>query len=219
MHVPFTQKILEDWAGRQTFRDGMTLFERGKVEKVIFDPPFVTGQLSIGIRGMRSKFEVLPDGLVENHCPCRENREEGKMCAHLVALGLEAVRLYSDPQRVDKMAEEKRRAERLASFDETAYHTRDPEGTPASLRITLKQSWRDQLPNCEVPLRCAVEIGDKMLPLNEVPKKHPLALSPDDENLLFVLEDICEGPAKGKLTASLADFINILQLCIGREIY
>ena len=26
MHVPFTQKILEDWAGRQAFADGMALF-------------------------------------------------------------------------------------------------------------------------------------------------------------------------------------------------
>jgi len=219
MHVPFTQKILENWAGRQTFKDGMTLFERGKVEKVAFDPPFVTGQLSIGVRGMRSKFEVLPDGLVENHCPCRENREEGKICAHLVALGLEAVRLYSDPHRVDKMAEEKRRAERLAAFDETAYHTRDPDGTPATLLITLKQSWRDHLPRCEVPMRIAAEIGEQIIPLNEIAKNHPLALSTEDENLLFVLEDICEGPAKGTLTASLADFINILQLYIGREMY
>ena len=56
MHVPFTHKILKDWAGLQVFKDGTTLFEKGKVEKVSFDPPFVTGQLSIGIRGMRSKF-------------------------------------------------------------------------------------------------------------------------------------------------------------------
>jgi superfamily II DNA or RNA helicase len=219
MHVPFTQKILEDWAGRQAFADGMALFERGKVDKVAYDPPFITGQLSIGVRGMRSKFEILPDGLVENHCPCRENREEGRICAHLVALGLEAVRLYSDPHRVDKMVEEKRRAERLASFDESAYHARDPAGTAAALRITLKQSWREHLADCEVPMRVAAEIGDQTIPLNEVDKNQPLALSPEDENLLFVLEDICEGPAKGKLTAALADFINILELRIGGELY
>ena len=218
-HVPFTQKILEDWAGAKTFRDGMTLFERGKVEKVVFDHPFVTGQLSIGIRGMRSKFEVLPDGLVENHCPCRENREEGRICAHLVALGLEAVRLYSDPQRVDKLQEEQRRAERLAAFDETAYHSRDPGGTPASLRITLKQSWREQLAGGAVSIRCALEIDDKVVPLNEVPKNLPLALDADNENLLFVLEDICEGPARGKLDASLPDLVNILALCRGKEIF
>ncbi len=219
MHVPFTQKILKDWAGPKPFKDGMTLFERGKVEKVAFDPPFVTGQLSIGIRGMRSKFEVLSDGLVENHCPCRENRDEGKICAHLVALGLEAVRLYSDPQRMDKVQEEKRRAERLAAFDDSAYHTRDPNGMPAALRITLKQSWREALANGKVPLRCGVELDGQVFPLNEVSKKQPLAFSSSDDNLLFVLEDISEGPAKGKLTATLSDFINILELCGGKQIY
>ena len=219
MHVPFTQKILEDWAGRETFKDGMLLFEKGKVDSVSYEPPFVSGQLSIGVRGMRSKFEVLKDGFVENHCPCRDNREEGKICKHLVALGLEAVRLYSDPHRVDKLAEEKRRTERLAAFDESAYHTRDPNGTPAALRIILKQSWRESLPQCEVPIRVAAEIGGQVIPLNEVPKNHPMALSAEDDNLLFVLEDICEGPAKGKMTASLADFINILELCGGKPIY
>ncbi|HEY5621473.1 MAG TPA: SNF2-related protein [Pontiella sp.] len=219
MHVPFTQKIIKDWAGHQTYLKGMTLFEKGKVEKVEFDPPYVIGTLSIGIRGMRSKFEVLKDGLVENHCPCRENREEGKICAHLVALGLEAVRLYSDPHRVDKMEAEKRRAERLAAFDDSAYHTRDPGGTPAALRIILKQSWREHLREQEVPMRCAAELDGRIIPLNEVPRSQPIALSPEDENLLFVLEDICEGPARGKVTASLSDFINILELCGGKPVY
>ncbi|QBG48154.1 hypothetical protein EGM51_12395 [Verrucomicrobia bacterium S94] len=219
MHVPFTQKILKDWAGEATFRKGMTLFEKGKVDSIEYDHPFVSGQLAIGIRGMRSRFEVLKDGFVENHCPCRDNREEGKICAHLVALGLEAIRLYSDPHRVDKMEEEKRRAERLASFDDSAYHTRDPNGTPAELRIILKQSWREYLAEQKVPMRCAVEIRDKVIPLNEVPKKHPLALSKADDNLLFVIEDICEGPAKAKFDATLSDFINILELCDGKPIY
>jgi hypothetical protein len=219
MHVPFTRKILQDWAGPKAFKNGLLLFEKGKVEKVTFEPPFVTGQLSIGIRGMRSKFEVLSDGLVENHCPCRDNREQGLICAHLVALGLEAIRLYSDPLRVDKMAEEKRRADRQASFDDTAYHTRDPKGTPAALRITLKQSWREHLIRQQVPMRCAMEIDGEVIPLNEVPKNLPLALSPADDNLLFVLEDICEGPATAKVTATLSDFINILELCGGKPIY
>lgn len=219
MHVPFTQKILKDWAGPATFQKGMTLFEKGKVDTVNFEPPFVTGQLSIGVRGMRSKFEVLKDGFVENHCPCRDNREEGKICAHLVALGLEAVRLYSDPHRVDKMQEEKRRAERQASFDDSAYHTRDPNGTPATLRIILKQSWQEHLSVQTVPMRCAVEIGDQVIPLNEVPKNHAMKLSTIDDNLLFVIEDICEGPAKAKFNATLSDFINILELCNGKPVY
>ncbi len=219
MHVPFTEKNLKDWAGRKAFLEGSALFEKGKVEGVEHDPPFVTGQLSIGARGMRSKFEVLKDGLVENHCPCRENREAGRICPHLVALGLEAVRLYSDPHRVDTMAEAKRRAVRLAAFDASAYHTRDPDGTAAVLRLILKQSWREQLAERAVSMRCTVELDGKTVPLNEVPKALPLALDSIDEKLLSLIEDMCQGPAKAKFTASLSDFLNILGLCGEKPIY
>ena len=70
MHVPFTHKILKDWAGAPTFQKGMTLFEKGKVEKVQYDHPFITGQLAIGVRGMRSKFEVLKDGFTGIYFLC-----------------------------------------------------------------------------------------------------------------------------------------------------
>ncbi len=219
MHVPFTQKHLKDWAGQKAFLEGSLLFEKGKVENVVYDPPFVTGQLLIGVQGMRSKFEVLKNGLVENHCPCRENRVEGRICPHLVALGLEAVRLYSDPHQVDTIADEKRRANRLTAFDTSAYHTRDPNGPPAELRLILKQSWREQLANQVVPMRCSVDIDDKVIPLNEIPKARPLALDAIDDKLLSLIEDICEGPAKTKFTASLSDFINILELCGDKPIY
>ena len=224
MALPFTHKILKDWAGWKAFRDGKMLFERGVVEKLDYEHPFISGQLAIGIRGMRSKFELLDDGFIENHCPCRDNQEKGLICAHLVALGLEAIRRYSDPQREVKAAEEKRRAQRQENFDESHYLKRVPEdhpdAIPAALSITLKQSWRDQArENNEMSIRCFVEYQGKRMPLNEVPKDLPLAFSPRDANLLFVLEDISEGPAKGKLTVGADDFINILRLSRGHLLH
>ena len=224
MALPFTQKNLKDWAGWKAFRDGRTLFERGVVEKLDYAHPFISGQLAIGIRGMRSKFELVENGLVENHCPCRDNQEKGLICAHLVALGLEAIRIHSDPHREAKAGEEQRRAERQAAFDESQYIKRlpeeDPNGTPAQLHITLKQSWRDQArEKNEISIRCAAEYGGKKVPLNEIPKDLPLSFSPRDENLLFVLEDISEGPAKGKLTVTADDFINILRLSRGHPLH
>ena len=61
--VPYTEKKLKDWAGWRAFRDGKALFERGVVEKVTYEHPFVTGVLNLGPRGMRSKFEILKNGL------------------------------------------------------------------------------------------------------------------------------------------------------------
>ena len=224
MALPFTQKQLKDWAGWKAFRDGKLLFERGVVEKLDYEHPFISGQLSVGIRGMRSKFELTKDGYVENHCPCRDNQEKGLICAHLVALGLEAIRRYSDPNREAKEAQEKRRAERQAEFDDSQYITRvsadDPQAVPATLHITLKQSWRDQARESnEVTIRCAAEYRGKRHPLNEIPKDLPLSFDKRDENLLFVLEDISEGPAKGKLTVQADDFINILRLHRGSPLH
>lgn len=200
------------------------LYERGVVEKVDYDPPFVTGQLALGIRGMRSKFELTDDGFVDNHCPCRDNREKGLICCHLVALGMKAIELYSDPNREAKAEKEKRRAKRREQIDESRYIKRvpktHPEGIAAALHITLKKSWRDQArANSEVTLRCAAEYKGRKVPLNEIPKDLPLIFSKHDKNLLFVLEDIAGGPAKGRLTVGTDDFINILRLYRGRPLH
>jgi superfamily II DNA or RNA helicase len=222
MALPFTQKILQDWAGWKSFRDGKLLFERGVVEKVEYEHPFVSGELAVGIRGMRTKFEILPDGLVDNHCPCRDNQERGLICAHLVALGLEAVKLYSDPQRQEKAQKEKLRAARLADADETKYITRVPSTHPkavsAILRLTLEANWREQARGGRFPLRCAADFQNKRVLLHEIPPGLPLSFTPRDENLLFVIEDICAGPARGRLVAGEADFINILQLCANKPL-
>ena len=224
MALPFTQQQLKEWAGWKAFRDGRALFERGVVEKVEYDHPFVSGLLAVGIRGMRSKFELTSDGYVENHCPCRDNQEKGLICIHLVALGLHAIRLYSDPDRETKAEKEKRRAQRLEEIDDSKYITRvpktDPKAAPALLQITLKQSWRDQAREFnQITLRCEAEYDGTAVPLNDVPKDLPLSFSKQDENLLFVLEDIAEGPAKGKLTVGADDFINILRLHRGRPLH
>jgi superfamily II DNA or RNA helicase len=222
MALPFTQKILQDWAGWKSFRDGKLLFDRGVVEKIEYDHPFISGVLSLGVRGMRTKFELVENGLVENHCPCRDNQERGLICAHLVALGLAAIREYSDPQRQEKAQKEKMRAARLAEVDETKYITRVPSTHPkavsAILRLTLEANWRDQAIGGRFPLRCAADFQNKRVLLNQIPPGLPLSFTPRDENLLFVLEDICNGPAQGRFVAGEADFINILQLCVNKPL-
>ncbi|MCC7300158.1 MAG: DEAD/DEAH box helicase [Verrucomicrobia bacterium] len=222
MALPFTQKILQDWAGWKSFRDGKLLFERGVVEKLEYDHPFISGELAVGIRGMRTKFELLSDGLVENHCPCRENQERGLICAHLVALGLEAIKQHSDPLRQEKALKEKRRTERLQQIDEASYLYRVPATHPkaisAILRLTLESSWREQSLGGRFPLCCIADFQGRRALLHDVPPGLPLSFTPRDENLLFVLEDICDGPARGRLVANEADFINLLQLCINKPI-
>jgi len=222
--LPFTEKKLKDWAGYRAFRDGKTLFTRGVVEKVVYDNPFITGTLNLGPRGMRSKFEVLKNGLVDNHCPCRDNRDRGLICSHLVAMGMEVIRIHMDPERLEKAAAEQRRAERLERVSKGNYIQRvkksDPNASQARLAVELAENWQDQLAGGSVQVFVYVDVDrNTRLPMEDVPMDVPYSFTNRDENLLYVLEDIAGGPAKSDMKVTVQDLINILRLHPGKPIF
>ena len=221
--VPFTEKNLLDWAGARVFRDGKGLFSRGVVDSVSYDHPIVSGQLSLGPRGMRSRFKVLGNGLVDNLCPCRDNQERGLICAHLVALGMEAIRQGSDQQEGKRNAEEKQRLERIAKAVEgSRLHRADKheEGAvKARLRIELSKGWEEQLRMRSAELLVSVEYDGQRRAVPDVPTDLPLSFPPRDEELLDFLERTCNGVLKGRLKLSVDDFIGLLDLHKGHSLH
>ena len=85
MKLPFTTKMLQDWGGTVTFRDGRTLFERGLVLDASADGEHMQGTISWGSRSIKTAARILPDHSCENRCPCRDNVERGIICAHVIA--------------------------------------------------------------------------------------------------------------------------------------
>ncbi len=218
--LPITQKRLIDWAGNQVVRDAKVLVQQDLVLTAEYEPPYIKGSLLHNNREFRTRMRILADGNVESECPCYANRERGIICAHVIAIGLVLVKRATDPGRNAKYQEEARRASRLDSIDESAYIKRvaagSPGAFPATLRIELDAGWMDGVEDGAIPIRCyAVYRGEPCL-LDAVPHDVPLALSKKDESLLFVLEDIAEGPAKGELALGIRDFMNLLKLMAGR---
>jgi hypothetical protein len=221
--VPYTEKKLKDWAGWRAFRDGKALFERGVVEKVTYEHPFITGMLNLGPRGMRSKFEILKNGLVENHCPCRDNQERGLICSHLVAMGLEVLKRHSDPSRNQKAADERQRIDRIAKAAEGNRIKRVRKDAPgavkANLLLELARDWEAQIRDGKVNLHVSVEYEHSKKPATDVPTDVPFSFSRRDENILYVLEDICGGALKSDIQISVYDLINILRLHHGKNLH
>ncbi len=220
--IPFTEKKLKDWAGWRAFRDGKTLFERGVVEKVTYEHPFITGILNLGPRGMRSKFEVLRNGLVDNHCPCRDNQERGLICAHLVALGMEVIRRNANPVRKEKALAEVRRAERLAKVSAGGYIRRVKKSTSnavkAGLIVELTEDWQEDSLVGQVGINVYIEYEGKRMPAGDAPRDIPFSFAHRDENILYVLEDMSKGPLQSEFKISIQDFINLLRLHHGKSI-
>jgi SNF2 family DNA or RNA helicase len=214
--APITHKMLTDWAGPQVVRDAESLLSKGLVLEANYDPPFIRGAILWNNRELRTGLKMLGNGMVENQCPCYANRERGVICSHSIAIALSLVRRSADPNRELKYQEELRRASRLALMDESQYIRRTVAGTPdsepASIRVRLPENWQADCRSGQVSLQCEALMEGKVIPLHEVPRHLTLALSKDDEAVLFVLEDICSGPAQGTLAVNRNDLINLIAL-------
>lgn len=215
--------MLLDWAGPQVFRDAKMLFERGAVQLVSFEPPFIRGTVSFGNRSIASSSKVLHDGTCENLCPCRDNAERGIICAHVIALGLELIKRAYDPEQERKRLEETRRAAKLARVDDAAYIKRVPVGTagavPARLHMRLAADWEARRKTGRIPVTCYAELPSGHRLIDDLPRGASYSFSPQDDGILYVLEDISEGPARSRLDVLPSDFMNLLHLHSGKPLW
>ncbi|MEI6217923.1 MAG: SNF2 helicase associated domain-containing protein, partial [bacterium] len=222
MKAPITRKMLIDWGGPRVFKDAEMMVDSGRVLEANYDPPRIHGSLLWNNRQFKTALEMLPDGQVESQCPCSDNTDRGLICAHVIALGLVLMKRATDPQRDAKYEAEHRHAARVAAIDESAYIQRVPVGTagavPAELRVILPEDWQDHWLKGSVPITCEVAYDGKSRLLDEVPRNITLSLSAEDESLLFVLEDISQGPGVGHLEFKRFDFVNLIGLRSGKTL-
>ena len=215
----FTEKMLMEWAGPRKFIEGRNLFDKGCITEMDLSPPIVRGTLNTGARSLRTALKVLPDGSVESLCPCYDNRERGIICHHVIALGLALHRRMHDPEHLIKQEEERRHAERLARAAEGRMLRRvsldHPDAVPARIDLELGQDWYQGWRDERVPLKVGLFLKGQRYPIDHFPDKGPLGLTQEDENLLFVLEDISEGAPASLLFLRRPDFLNILRLFAG----
>ncbi len=215
--------MLQDWGGTVTFRDGRTLFERGLVLDATADAERMQGTISWGSRSIKTAAKILPDHSCENQCPCRDNVERGIICAHVIALGLALLARSTDPERERKLQEEERRARHLRQVEAQAFFKRAEPGTPGALNcallLGLPRGWRESALAGKIPVRTFLEYHGAKHPVGEVPRDAVLGLTPQDEAVLFVLEEIAGGTLPDELPLGTEDFVNLLSLYPGRSLW
>ena len=204
-----SEKKLKDWAGWKAFRDGQSLFERGVVEKVTIDDPFVIGQLNLGPRGMRSKFEILSNGLVENDCPFRDNQERGLICCHLVAMGLSLLSKNNDNKvngRVDRIAKSAKgiRVRRARKSTPGAIH--------AELLLEISENWINEIDKSSVSIDIYIIEKNKKYPIIDIKPEQAIYFRKKDNQLLELLEKFNDGLVSFSKRYSNFQFVEILKL-------
>ena len=87
----FTNDILIGWGGGDVFNQALNLAQHGGVLRAEWDDVehVISGEIA-GPTGypMKVSLEVLDDGTIISHCPCRTSQMYGQVCPHVVALGI-----------------------------------------------------------------------------------------------------------------------------------
>jgi superfamily II DNA or RNA helicase len=208
-----TKKSLIKWGGEAVYTQAAQLVRRGAVMKADMKDDWITGVIAReSASEIYTKLRVLDPDRIESHCPCFTNQHSGQVCPHVVALGIALMLRHADPLREQKYQEDQRRARRLEAVEESDYLQRDPRGTPARLALTLAPAWAEDYWKGRISFSLLLLTADSIVPPETVPRGTRLALSKEDDNLLSVLEDICEGPPPGRFDVVPSDFLNILDV-------
>jgi superfamily II DNA or RNA helicase len=205
-----TKAGLMKWGGEAVYHQAEALVKRGGVLKAeMKDDGWITGIIARETGEVHTKLRVLTPERIDSHCPCFTNRHSGQVCMHVVALGINLMMRYTDPLRQQKYVEDQRRAKRMEQLDAVTI-VRGPRGTPARLALTLPPTWLELFRAGHVPLNLLLLTEREVLMPEQLPRDRVFALSDADDNLLGVLEDICEGPPKNTNDMAAIDFLNVL---------
>ncbi|MDR1192093.1 MAG: DEAD/DEAH box helicase [Verrucomicrobiales bacterium] len=85
-----TREVLLEIGGWRAMKEGLALWESGMVGAVVYAPPLLSGEVRTGTGSVKARLYLgrrLSE--VENLCSCRQAREYGTICPHVMALGLE----------------------------------------------------------------------------------------------------------------------------------
>jgi superfamily II DNA or RNA helicase len=89
--MELTEKILQSMGGWAVFKEARAIHAAGRVIEASYDPPVLKGRLAEGGRQFFAGLKLRNAIDVENLCPCRDSRVRGIICAHSVAVGLQAL--------------------------------------------------------------------------------------------------------------------------------
>ena len=86
-----TKEEVIAWGGPEVFNQALAICNAGDVSNIAYDDDtlFVSGKIAQpGGWEMPVRFKLEPGGRIHSECPCRDNQLYGRICPHVVAIGL-----------------------------------------------------------------------------------------------------------------------------------
>src|SRR5271169_75924 len=88
MFVELDESLFSTAAGWDVMKHARACLAQGQVLSSSWAPPLLKGVVQTGETSVRASLVINGRASMENLCTCRESRQWGKICHHVVAVGL-----------------------------------------------------------------------------------------------------------------------------------
>lgn len=201
-HLELTRDLLMDAGGHVEMKKARAIHREGGVKSAEYQEGILSGVTRVGGKTKRVSMEIISRTHMENHCTCLMVRQDGRVCAHVMAIGLEVI---------EPMHQE---AAPSVAPPEDKWPTLSENGKPLSLQVMLplkvEAAWtRGQL---MTGFGILLE-GEEML-LSALPQGE-YQLDSHDEELWRVLRELFPSEPPGIVNFDHGAFAQLLEGLLG----
>ena len=212
MPIELTEALLSKAAGWEAMKQARAYLAQKQVLSSYWAPPLLRGVVQAGELSFRASMVIKSDIDIENLCTCRDAREWGKICAHVVAVGLHWLKAQQ-PQPTDP----KQGQSRIQSGPATQHQNisalqRSSDGEPAELFIIFPPAIDQALARGRIMLVLEAKWEGGRCPLNALPTGRAYSFSAQDTLLLEGVESMADGETPAILQITKKDFASLLPL-------
>lgn len=217
MSVELTDKFFNDVAGWQAVKQARAYLAQGQVVSSNWSPPLLRGVVRAGEIFYRASLVIKGEIDIENLCTCREARQSGQICAHVVAVGLHWLQTQRKAAISAPAPAPGAPAPAKPPVRKPSALRRDPNGLPSELCIIVPPNFDQGLARGRVMLVLEARWEGGRGPLNSLPKGRAYAFSPADNAIINHLEALSAGETPAILQLESRDFASLLPLLVGHE--
>ena len=213
--VTLSEAFFQKSAGWEAVQHARLLLAHGAVLSSNWSPPLLKGVVQSGDTSYRASLVIRSDLDIDNHCTCRQARELGTICPHVVAVGLHWLKPPPAPKPSPAAtqpvgpAPSQRPGPSPKPVAATLQLQRVPNARPLSIHVVLPPNFIDSLQRGRLHLVLEGVSGSERAPLDAWARRGPCALAPDDEAVVAAAEVVARGNTPGMLHAPLSDALQI----------